>query len=86
VTSHHFDIPPVSCHVTGYQLGDHAICNIAEFEAVAVPNDKQQANHGPKKSGLDRFRKALAKQGQHNGACKNHEDNLERQRADIVPQ
>jgi hypothetical protein len=86
MTSHHFDVSPVSCHVTGYQLGNHTVCNVAELKAVAVTNYKQQADHSPKESGLDCFRKAFAKQGQHNGAGKNHEDNLERQRADIVPQ
>jgi hypothetical protein len=53
MTAHDFDVAAMARYVTGNQYGNDSISNFAQFKAIAVANDEQQADDSPKKRGLD---------------------------------
>ena len=82
--AHDFDVAAVAGDVARHQFGDHAVADIAQFEAVAVADHQQQAEHGPEQHGLQRLRQPFAEQREHQSAGENHQRELERERADVV--
>ena len=55
MTTYDFNIATMARYVTGNQFGDDPISNVAQFKAIAVANNEQQADDSPKKRGLDGF-------------------------------
>ena len=86
MTAHDFDIAAVARDVAGHQFGNDPIGNVAQFKAIAVANNQQQADDSPKKRGLDRLRQSFPKQHQHQAADKDDKHDFEGERADVVAQ
>ena len=72
--------------MSGHHFGNDAICNIAQFLAIAVSDHQQEADHSPEHRRFQRLRQLFAKQYQHQSAGRDDQHDLEHQGADIVPQ
>ena len=86
MVAHDFDIAATAGNVTRHQFRHHAVGDIAQLEAIGVADHQQQADHRPEQGRLQRLRKALAKQHEHQSTEKDHQRKLEHQRSDVVAQ
>ena len=55
MAAHDFDAAAVPGDVARHQFGHHAVADVAQFEAVAVADHQQQADHRPEQQGLERL-------------------------------
>ena len=62
MAAHDFDIAAVAGHVARHQFRDHAVGDVAQFEAVAVADHQQQADHRPEQGCFQRLRQPFAEQ------------------------
>ena len=86
IAAHDLDIAAMAGDVARHQFRDHAVGDVAQFEAVGVADHQQQADHRPEQDRFQRLRQPFAEKHEHQAAGKNHQRELEHQRSDVVAQ